>query len=444
MKKTIICMFITMLLFINTSIVTSANTFPQLISVELSAGDDFSFDCDLDKHTIAIKDLNITAKYDNNTEVSVFKHIRTELVRCERFAVVEIYSDPDFSFIFTFVPTEETLSKIKLTSSGGILAKYTVEDNKYLLTNDSVSAQLTYSNGEVIACPVNPETETTVLSANKDLYITLDNAVIYKNNFSRNDESVYKVDFVKTGQFSDVSDIAPEKYGYGFNGWYIDKECTEKFDFSSPINSNTVIYAGWTQNKHSLTVKNGSGSGIYATGDTVTIKAEEAENKVFSCWTVMSDNFKIENPTDKILTFTMPDCDVEIQAGYTFNIPSNSNWLKLDEKNHFYIDKNNRKIIEEHNFALNINGSKLVYTCHECGYSYVKNTQGNKTSITVKPTAPDVIVNTADIQNPDMLHAQRTATGDTTSCSQLISLMILSFITFGLCRMKSIRKHIFA
>ena len=39
---------------------------------------------------------------------------------------------------------------------------------------------------------------------------------------------------------------APVREGYVFTGWYTDKECTEKFDFSSGLTDNwTVVYAGW-------------------------------------------------------------------------------------------------------------------------------------------------------------------------------------------------------
>ena len=39
----------------------------------------------------------------------------------------------------------------------------------------------------------------------------------------------------------------PKKEGYLFGGWYLDKEFTEAFDFLSPINGNTTVYAKWTE-----------------------------------------------------------------------------------------------------------------------------------------------------------------------------------------------------
>ena len=35
------------------------------------------------------------------------------------------------------------------------------------------------------------------------------------------------------------------KEGFGFAGWYADKECSKEFDFSQEINSSITIYACW-------------------------------------------------------------------------------------------------------------------------------------------------------------------------------------------------------
>ncbi|MCR5373614.1 MAG: InlB B-repeat-containing protein, partial [Solobacterium sp.] len=41
--------------------------------------------------------------------------------------------------------------------------------------------------------------------------------------------------------------LNPEKEGYVFGGWYKDAELTEEFDFLTPINANTTVYAKWTE-----------------------------------------------------------------------------------------------------------------------------------------------------------------------------------------------------
>jgi len=38
---------------------------------------------------------------------------------------------------------------------------------------------------------------------------------------------------------------APSKDGYRFDGWYLDKELTDKFDFSTPVIVHTTLYAKW-------------------------------------------------------------------------------------------------------------------------------------------------------------------------------------------------------
>lgn len=35
--------------------------------------------------------------------------------------------------------------------------------------------------------------------------------------------------------------------GYTFIGWYADADSTQKYDFSTPVNSNTTVYAGWSK-----------------------------------------------------------------------------------------------------------------------------------------------------------------------------------------------------
>ena len=42
----------------------------------------------------------------------------------------------------------------------------------------------------------------------------------------------------------------PEVEGYTFDGWYADAAYTTEFDFSTPITSNTTVYAKWTANDY--------------------------------------------------------------------------------------------------------------------------------------------------------------------------------------------------
>lgn len=44
----------------------------------------------------------------------------------------------------------------------------------------------------------------------------------------------------------------PEVEGYTFDGWYTDATRTKEFDFSTPITSNTTVYAKWTANDYEV------------------------------------------------------------------------------------------------------------------------------------------------------------------------------------------------
>ena len=44
----------------------------------------------------------------------------------------------------------------------------------------------------------------------------------------------------------------PEVEGYTFDGWYADAAHTTEFDFSTPITSNTTVYAKWTANDYEV------------------------------------------------------------------------------------------------------------------------------------------------------------------------------------------------
>lgn len=39
----------------------------------------------------------------------------------------------------------------------------------------------------------------------------------------------------------------PTKEGYDFLGWYSDQELQTEFNFSTAINDDTTLYAGWVE-----------------------------------------------------------------------------------------------------------------------------------------------------------------------------------------------------
>ena len=79
-------------------------------------------------------------------------------------------------------------------------------------------------------------------------------------------------------------------------------------DFAVTVGEDGVV-------THNVTVTDGTGSGIYAVGVSVTVKANApAKGKTFDKWT--ATGVTIANPTSSTVTFDMPDCDVVLTATY--------------------------------------------------------------------------------------------------------------------------------
>lgn len=104
---------------------------------------------------------------------------------------------------------------------------------------------------------------------------------------------------------------APTRDGYAFTGWYTDAEATTAYDFTSPVNENLTLYAGWEQTppapagKFTVSFDSQGGSEIpqqtVTSGETVT-KPESA-------------------PTRDGYTFTGWYTDSEAKTAYDFATP---------------------------------------------------------------------------------------------------------------------------
>ncbi len=82
--------------------------------------------------------------------------------------------------------------------------------------------------------------------------------------------------------------------------------------------SGTVTPTPTPSGQFKLTVQNGTGSGTYAAGATVSITANAAPTgQSFKNWTSSSNDFNIANSTSSVTTITMPAHDLTITANYT-------------------------------------------------------------------------------------------------------------------------------
>ena len=132
--------------------------------------------------------------------------------------------------------------------------------------------------------------------------------------------------------------------GYTFIGWYADKDHNAKFDFTTPITSNTTVYAKWEKNAPVLPdtyALNVSGAFVYVDGVDVTAPAGDTSlhlekdasvrlvadpdrmpsGMVFDRWTILNgalnadDAEKFETGrTLEEFAFTMPAEPLSIEA----------------------------------------------------------------------------------------------------------------------------------
>ena len=121
------------------------------------------------------------------------------------------------------------------------------------------------------------------------------NPVTYEVNFvdSDNPSLTYNSQTVESKGLVEV--VIPEKTGYVFKGWYIDKECKDAFDYATQITENKTLYAKWEANQYTTyTVQyltsNGENVADPEThsgkvGSTVQAKAKKAEGN-FETYTV--------------------------------------------------------------------------------------------------------------------------------------------------------------
>lgn len=102
---------------------------------------------------------------------------------------------------------------------------------------------------------------------------------------------------VSGGSFATQPTENPERTGYTFSGWFADEACATPFEFATtPINSVTNVYDGWSENITYYTVTlnlNYDGSANaeqkqVASGSTVQVQDPEREGFVFLGWSTQA------------------------------------------------------------------------------------------------------------------------------------------------------------
>lgn len=93
--------------------------------------------------------------------------------------------------------------------------------------------------------------------------------------FMFDDENYYKKSVPRFTVMTEIE--TPEKEGYVFGGWYLDRAYTQLYDFSQPVNEPLYLYAKWFPNNSTeavtwaaLNANSSAGNASNASGTTVS------------------------------------------------------------------------------------------------------------------------------------------------------------------------------
>ena len=186
-----------------------------------------------------------------------------------------------------FPVTQTGLVTASSSSDVSVGWQWTYEENKY---QDSVD---TYVG------------DTSVDNLTYDLFIVAEEVQVATVSFNTNGGSAVDEQVVEVGTTAKAPQN-PTKEGYEFAGWYTDEACTQAFDFSTPVQADTTLYAKWTEIPvhYTVTFNSNGGSAV----ESQTVKAGEAA-------------IKPENPTKDGYTFVAWFADEELKTPYIFETP---------------------------------------------------------------------------------------------------------------------------
>lgn len=173
---------------------------------------------------------------------------------------------------------------------------------------------------------------TEKVVSNLTLYASWE-AITYKVKFDFNGGKIGNETFSEVSVAEGLTldrpsgDEVPSRIKYEFVDWYKDSACTELFDFETPINEDTVVYAKWTQvafdvvfNYNGGTVGDKTSDSVIVnrdglitepTGDSVPVKLDYnlvgwfTENTFVNEW-----NFAEDRVTEDVILYAKWECSV--------------------------------------------------------------------------------------------------------------------------------------
>lgn len=230
-----------------------------------------------------VKVIIISSNYEGNPE-KIFK-IRPKTIDVE----IPLKAPAKNELPQTEIDTEEFTATVDWTPevSGKFLNKtvYTATiaiTPKTNYTLDGIKKNsFILSKAESVANAENSGIVTVVYPATRSKSTSSPGSATVLYNVTFDTDGGSKITSKKVAENSKIGEPnVPTKDGLEFSGWYTDKECKEKYDFSSKVTKNITLYALWTasnkensQNQIILTVneKDASVFGEIKTNDVAPV-----------------------------------------------------------------------------------------------------------------------------------------------------------------------------
>lgn len=148
----------------------------------------------------------------------------------------------------------------------------------------------------------------------------------YRITYHSNGGSGDMPDSFLSAMGGNLSDNTFTRTGYTFTGWSVSAEgnVIYKNGFAIQPVKDMDLYAVWEVNKYSVTLENtGEESNSFlsavAYGSNVRIEAGKKEGYTFEGWTVDSMEVLLEDASNPVTTFFMPDKNVCLHANWSIN-----------------------------------------------------------------------------------------------------------------------------
>ncbi len=224
---------------------------------------------------------------------------------------------------------------------------------------------------------IDPETydklsgATIIFSGWSDTACT-ESMMLHQVKYVYNNGSDNKAEAIKTGTKINEP-TSPVKSGYSFEGWYIDKNLTQKYDFSKTVNGDITLYAKYIKN---LTI-----TWVYNNGSTNKIETVKTGSKISKPQNPTKNNYIFEKwCTDKALTKEF-DFNTSITSDITLYAKYIADYKNLTNQVTAEIAKCNVKIIvKQYNTFLGFEtssqtsiGSGVIFAQNDTNYFVLSN-----------------------------------------------------------------------